>query len=151
MAKQNISFVFFWVFLFVFFFKLKQGKKVFASDVEKLVVLKQAEAYMWPSHLRSRLLFMRSQARIPLKADFSLRLYGTLLSFIITVSSQFDLKMLIRKTPRKPASENVVCLSSAEYSCKLFKPIFAYQQTVWTQIRLLLVEQSDLSPHCLQK
>ena len=32
-----------------------------------------------------------------------------------------------------------------------FKPIFAYRQTVWTQIRLLLEEQSDLGPHCLQK
>ena len=42
-------------------------------------------------------------------------------------------------------------MSSAEYSCKLFKPIFAYRQTVWTQIRLLLKEQSDLGPHCLQK
>ena len=42
-------------------------------------------------------------------------------------------------------------MSSAEYSCKLSKPIFAYRQTVWTQIRLLLKEQSDLGPHCLQK
>ena len=42
-------------------------------------------------------------------------------------------------------------MSSAEYSCKLFKPIFAYRQIVWTQIRLLLEEQSDLGPHCLQK
>ena len=42
-------------------------------------------------------------------------------------------------------------MSSAEYSCKLFKPIFARRQTVWTQIRLLLEEQSDLGPHCLQK
>ena len=42
-------------------------------------------------------------------------------------------------------------MSSAEYSCKLFKPIFAYRQTLWTQIRLLLKEQSDLGPHCLQK
>ena len=41
-------------------------------------------------------------------------------------------------------------MSSAEYSCKLSKPIFAYRQTVWTQIRLLLMEQSDLGPHCLQ-
>ena len=41
-------------------------------------------------------------------------------------------------------------MSSAEYSCKLFKPIFAYRQTVWIQIRLLLEEQSDLGPHCLQ-
>ena len=42
-------------------------------------------------------------------------------------------------------------MSSAEYSYKLFKPIFAYRQTVWTLIRLLLEEQSDLGPHCLQK
>ena len=42
-------------------------------------------------------------------------------------------------------------ISSAEYSCKLFKPIFAYWQTAWTQIRLLLEEQSDPGPHCLQK
>ena len=43
-------------------------------------------------------------------------------------------------------------MSSAEYSCKLFKPFFfAYRQTVCTLIRLLLEEQSDLGPHCLQK
>ena len=42
-------------------------------------------------------------------------------------------------------------MSSAEYSCKLFKPILAYRQTVWTLIRLLLEEQSDLGPHCLQE
>ena len=42
-------------------------------------------------------------------------------------------------------------MSSAEYSCKPFKPIFAYTQTVWTLIRLLLEEQSDLGPYCLQK
>ena len=40
---------------------------------------------------------------------------------------------------------------SAEYSCKFYNPIFAYWQTVWPQIRLLLEEQSDLGPHCLQK
>ena len=39
---------------------------------------------------------------------------------------------------------------SAEYSCKLFKPIFAYRQIVWTLIRLLLEEQSDLGPYSLQ-
>ena len=39
---------------------------------------------------------------------------------------------------------------SAEYSCKFFKPIFAYRQTVLIQIRLLLEEQSDLGPHCFQ-
>ena len=59
---------------------------------------------------------------------------------------------LTLKAPRKTASENVVCLCRllnilANFS-KLF---FAYWQTVWTQIRLLLKEQSDLGPHCLQK
>ena len=32
--------------------------------------------------------------------------------------------LLTHKAPRKTASENVVCLSSAEYSCKLHKAIF---------------------------
>ena len=40
---------------------------------------------------------------------------------------------------------------SAEYSCKLLKSIFAYMQTVLTQIRMLLGKQSDLGLHCLQK
>ena len=42
-------------------------------------------------------------------------------------------------------------MSSAEYSCKFFKLTFAYRQTVWTLIRLLLEEQSDLGPHYFQK
>ena len=33
----------------------------------------------------------------------------------------------------------------------LFKPLFAYRQTLWTLIRQLLEEQSDLGPHYLQK
>ena len=32
-----------------------------------------------------------------------------------------------------------------------FQPIFAWSQTVWTLIRLLLEKQSDLGPHCLLK
>ena len=32
-----------------------------------------------------------------------------------------------------------------------FQTYFAYRQTVWTLIRLLLKEQSDLGPRCLQK
>ena len=61
-------------------------------------------------------------------------------------------KALTLKVPRKTASENVFCLCRllnilANFS-KLF---FAYRQTVWTQIILLLKEQSDLGPHCLQK
>ena len=32
-----------------------------------------------------------------------------------------------------------------------FQTYFAYRQTVWILIRLLLEEPSDLGPHCLQK
>ena len=53
--------------------------------------------------------------------------------------------------PRKSASENVVCLCHLLNILAKFKPIFAYKQTVWTLIRLLLEEQSDLGPHCLQE
>ena len=42
-------------------------------------------------------------------------------------------------------------MSSAYVVCCIFLQTFAYRQTVWTQIRLLLKEQSDLGPHCLQK
>ena len=59
---------------------------------------------------------------------------------------------LTLKVPRKLASENVVCL------CRLLNILanfpnlfFAYRQTVWTQIRLLLKEQSDLGPHTVCK
>ena len=38
-------------------------------------------------------------------------------------------------------------MSSAEYSYKLFKTVFAYRPT-WTLIRLVIEEQSDLGPHC---
>ena len=49
--------------------------------------------------------------------------------------------------PRKPASENVVCI------CCLLNILanFAYRQTEWTLIRLLLEKQSDLGPHGLKK
>ena len=46
------------------------------------------------------------------------------------------------------SSVYVVCW---KYSCKLSISIFAYRQTVFTLIRLLLEEQFDLGPHCLQK
>ena len=43
-------------------------------------------------------------------------------------------------------------MSSAEYSYKLFKPIFAYRQSVDPdQTAPTGEEQSDLGPHCLQK
>ena len=59
---------------------------------------------------------------------------------------------LILKMPRKLASENVVCLCRLLHLLANFSNIlFAYRQTVWTQIRLLLEEQSDLGPHCLQQ
>ena len=37
-------------------------------------------------------------------------------------------------------------MSSAEYYCKLFKPIFCIQAN-----SVDLEQQSDLGPHCLQK
>ena len=55
------------------------------------------------------------------------------------------------KAPRKTASENVVCLCRLLHLLANFSNLnFAYKQTVWTQIRLLLKEQSDLGSHCLQ-
>ena len=49
-------------------------------------------------------------------------------------------------------------MSSVYVVCRIFWQTFktyfciqAYRQTVWTQIRLLLEEQSNLGPHCLQK
>ena len=46
-------------------------------------------------------------------------------------------------------------MSSVYVVCSIFlqtfQPIFAYRQTVWIPIRLLLEEQSDLGPDCLQK
>ena len=45
---------------------------------------------------------------------------------------------LTLKAPRKTASENVVCLCRLlNILANFIKPIFAYKQTVWTQIRLL--------------
>ena len=59
---------------------------------------------------------------------------------------------LTLKTPRKPASENVTCFCRLLNILANFSNLFfAYRQTVWTQIRLLLEEQSDLGPHGLQK
>ena len=52
---------------------------------------------------------------------------------VLIPSSTQLVQFFTLKMPRKPASENVVCLSyymsSAEYSCKLYKPVFAYRQT----------------------
>ena len=54
--------------------------------------------------------------------------------------------------PRKPVSENVVCLCRPLNILANFSNLFfAYRQTVWTLIRLLLEDQSDLGPHYLQK
>ena len=70
-----------------------------------------------------------------------------LLSFLWLTGLLFSLKM-----PRNPASENVVCLCHLLHLlANFFKIPFAYRQTVWTQIRLLQEEQSDLGPHCLQQ
>ena len=60
--------------------------------------------------------------------------------------------VLTLKAPRKSASENVVCLCRLLHLLANFSKLhFAYRQTVWTKIRLLLKEQSDLGPHCLQQ
>ena len=59
---------------------------------------------------------------------------------------------LTLKMPRKPASENVICLCRLLHLLANFSNIlFAFRQTVWTQIRLLQEEQSDLGPLCLQQ
>ena len=42
-------------------------------------------------------------------------------------------------------------MSSAEYSCKLFKPICCIQANSVDPDQTALKEQSDLGPHCLQK
>ena len=61
---------------------------------------------------------------------------------------------LTLKMPRKPASENCrLFMSSAEYNLANFSNLFLHtgKQTVWTLIRLLLEEQSDLGPCCFEK
>ena len=59
---------------------------------------------------------------------------------------------LTLKAPRKIASENVVCLCRLLNILADFSSLFLHTgKTVWTLIRLLLKEQSDLGPHCLQK
>ena len=69
-----------------------------------------------------------------------------------TSAAAYLITTLTLKAPRNPASENVVCLCHLLHLLANFSNIpFAYRQTVWTQIRLLLEEQSDLGPHYLQK
>ena len=75
-----------------------------------------------------------------------------ILSYGNYTNQHFSVKTLTLKMPRKPASENVVCLCRLLNILANFSNLFLhYRQTVWTQIRLLLKEQSDLGPHCLQK
>ena len=57
---------------------------------------------------------------------------------------------LTLKTPRKTASENVICLCCLLNILANFSNLFLHTGKLWTQIRLLLEEQSDLGPHCLQ-
>ena len=68
--------------------------------------------------------------------------YGTLGidGFTATVASSVtSASMLTPKTPRKPASENVVCLCRLLHLLANFSNIhFAYRQTVWTEIRFIL-------------
>ena len=66
--------------------------------------------------------------------------------------NNFLISVLILKAPRKSASGNVISLCRLLHLLANFSNLhFAYRQTVWTQIRLLLKEQSDLGPHCLQQ
>ena len=58
---------------------------------------------------------------------------------------------LTLKTPRKAAFENVVCLCYLLNILANFSNLFLHIGKQWTQITLLLEEQSDLGPHCLQK
>ena len=74
------------------------------------------------------------------------------LSVNVYVYWKSDKTTLTPKTSRKPASENAVCLCRLLNILANFSNLFfAYRQTVWTLIRLLLEEQSDLGSHCLQK
>ena len=54
---------------------------------------------------------------------------------------------LTLKMPRKPASENIACWIFLQ----TFQTYFCIQANSVDLIRLLLKEQSDLGPHCLQK
>ena len=68
-----------------------------------------------------------------------------------SISKRKDVRLFL-KMPRKPASDNVVCLCHLLNILANFSNSFsAYRQTAWIQIRLLLEEQCDLDPHCLQK
>ena len=76
-------------------------------------------------------------------------------TFSFEAAHLYNLNRLVKSkynlVVRKPASENVVCLCRLLHLLANFSNIlFAYRQTVWTKIRLLLEEQSDLGPHCLQ-
>ena len=68
------------------------------------------------------------------------------LHYLVRLSAQILMLSIV------VASENVVCLCGLLNILANFSNLFfAYGQTVWTQIRLLLKEQSDLGPHYLQK
>ena len=60
--------------------------------------------------------------------------------------------LLTLKAPRKTASENIVCLCRLLNILANFSNLFLHTgKQCGPQIRLLLEEQSDLGPHCLQK
>ena len=52
--------------------------------------------------------------------------------------------------PRKSASENVAYLCRLLNILQTFQTYICLKANSWTLIRLLLEEQSDLGPHCLQ-
>ena len=90
------------------------------------------------------------------KIDQTTQMHRLIRVFIVYMSegmfSHMAAHLLTLKATRKSASENVVCLCRLLHLLANFSNLhFAYRQTVWTQIRLLLKEQSDLGPHCLQQ
>ena len=124
---QKSSVLFSFILCFIFFYWVPKDKGSFAY----IFFFRENNNwyFMWviclpdDSHQISSLIFLEKGYSI----------------FFFTKISQFYCLLLLYLTLKTP---NKTCIwkcrlfmSSAEYSCKLFKPTFAYRQTVWTQIR----------------
>ena len=75
-------------------------------------------------------------------------LFTSLLSQFIT---QAESRLLTLKTPRKSASENVVCLCRLLNIPANFQTYFCTQANKVDPDQTAPKEQSDLGPHCLQE
>ena len=53
----------------------------------------------------------------------------------LIVGHVMEVHELTLKMPRKPASENVICLCRLQNILANLKPILSYKQTMWTLIR----------------